>query len=63
MTEQIATATEEQAVVTQDIAQNVMAVEQKSTESTTGATQIAATAKEQAQLAASLKDIASTFKS
>jgi len=63
MTEQIATATEEQAVVTQDIAQNVMAVEQKSTESTTGATQIAATAKEQAELAASLKDIASTFKS
>ncbi|MFA0003143.1 methyl-accepting chemotaxis protein, partial [Vibrio splendidus] len=28
MTEQIATATEEQAVVTQDIAQNVVAVEQ-----------------------------------
>ncbi|CAH7119823.1 Chemotaxis protein [Vibrio chagasii] len=63
MTEQIATATEEQAVVTQDIAQNVVAVEQKSTESTTGATQIAATAKEQAELAASLKEIASTFKS
>ncbi|WP_286302145.1 methyl-accepting chemotaxis protein [Vibrio apostichopi] len=63
MTEQIATATEEQAVVTQDIAQNVMAVEQKSTESTTGATQIAATAKEQAELAASLKQIANTFKS
>lgn len=62
MTEQIATATEEQAVVTQDIAQNVMAVEQKSTESTTGATQIAATAKEQAELAASLKLISSTFK-
>ena len=63
MTEQIATATEEQAVVTQDIAQNVMAVEQKSTESTTGATQIAATAKEQAELAASLKQLSNTFKS
>ncbi len=63
MTEQIATATEEQAVVTQDIAQNVVAVEQKSTESTTGATQIAATAKEQAELAASLKELSNTFKS
>ncbi|MEZ8784182.1 methyl-accepting chemotaxis protein [Vibrio splendidus] len=63
MTEQIATATEEQAVVTQDIAQNVVAVEQKSTESTTGATQIAATAKEQAELATSLKELSNTFKS
>ncbi|MBU2909192.1 methyl-accepting chemotaxis protein [Vibrio splendidus] len=63
MTEQIATATEEQAVVTQDIAQNVVAVEQKSTESTTGATQIAATAKEQAELATSLKGLSNTFKS
>ncbi|PTO87248.1 methyl-accepting chemotaxis protein [Vibrio splendidus] len=63
MTEQIATATEEQAVVTQDIAQNIVAVEQKSTESTTGATQIAATAKEQAELATSLKELSNTFKS
>ncbi|MEZ8278999.1 methyl-accepting chemotaxis protein [Vibrio splendidus] len=63
MTEQIATATEEQAVVTQDIAQNVVAVEQKSTESTTGATQIVATAKEQAELATSLKELSNTFKS
>ncbi|PMO43536.1 chemotaxis protein [Vibrio splendidus] len=63
MTEQIATATEEQAVVTQDIAQNVVAVEQKSTESTTGATQIAATAKEQAELATSLKELSNSFKS
>ncbi|WP_135442466.1 methyl-accepting chemotaxis protein [Vibrio tasmaniensis] len=63
MAEQIATATEEQAVVTQDIAQNVVAVEQKSTESTTGATQIAATAKEQAELATSLKELSNTFKS
>ncbi|MGB1321584.1 MAG: methyl-accepting chemotaxis protein [Vibrio gallaecicus] len=63
MIDQIATATEEQAVVTQDIAHNVITVEQKSTESTTGATQIAATAREQAELAQSLKNLASTFKS
>ncbi|MCW8334998.1 methyl-accepting chemotaxis protein [Vibrio paucivorans] len=62
MTEQIATATEEQAMVTQDIAQNVMSVEEKSTESTTGASQIAATASEQAQLATSLKNLANTFR-
>ncbi len=63
MTEQISTATEEQAVVTQDIAQNIVSVEQKSTESATGATQIAATAKEQAELAISLKGLSNTFKS
>tara|TARA_R110001583_G_scaffold7158_3_gene35608 strand:- start:1825 stop:3804 length:1980 start_codon:yes stop_codon:yes gene_type:complete len=62
MTDQIATAIEEQAVVTQDVAQNVVAVEQKSMESTEGANQIAITAREQARLATSLQDIASTFK-
>lgn len=62
MTDQIATAIEEQAVVTQDVAENVVAVEQKSMETTTGADQIAVTAKEQAKLAASLQDIASVFK-
>ncbi|QBG36519.1 methyl-accepting chemotaxis protein [Litorilituus sediminis] len=62
MTEQIATAIEEQAVVTQDVAQNVVNVEQKSMESTTGASQIASTAKEQAELASNLQDIASAFK-
>ncbi|RWX56874.1 methyl-accepting chemotaxis protein [Photobacterium chitinilyticum] len=62
MMEQVATATEEQAVVTQDIAKNVMIVEGKSTESTTGATQIASTAKEQSELATSLKNLANTFK-
>lgn len=62
MTEQIATAIEEQAVVTQDVAQNVVNVEQKSMESTTGASQIASTAKEQAKLATNLQDIASAFK-
>jgi methyl-accepting chemotaxis protein len=62
MTEQVATAIEEQAVVTQDVAENVVTVEQKSMESTTGATQIAVTAKEQAQLATSLQDVANSFK-
>lgn len=62
MTDQIATAIEEQAVVTQDVAQNVVAVEQKSMESTEGANQIAITAREQAQLASSLQNMASTFK-
>jgi len=62
MTEQVATAIEEQAVVTQDVAKNVVTVEQKSMESTTGATQIAVTAKEQAQLATTLQDIANSFK-
>ncbi|MDX2367202.1 MAG: methyl-accepting chemotaxis protein [Colwellia sp.] len=62
MTDQIATAIEEQAVVTQDVAENVVAVEQKSMESTEGANQIAVTAREQAKLATSLQDIASTFK-
>jgi len=61
MTEQVATAIEEQAVVTQDVAENVVTVEQKSMESTTGATQIAATAKEQAQLATTLQDVANSF--
>lgn len=62
MTEQVATAIEEQSVVTQDVAQNVVTVEQKSMESTTGATQIAVTSKEQAQLATTLQDIANSFK-
>tara|TARA_R110001583_G_scaffold1542_8_gene11966 strand:- start:2935 stop:4914 length:1980 start_codon:yes stop_codon:yes gene_type:complete len=62
MTDQIATAIEEQAVVTQDVAQNVVSVEEKSIETATGANQISVTAKEQARLAASLQDMASTFK-
>jgi len=62
MTDQIATAIEEQAVVTQDVARNVVSVEEKSTETATGANQISVTAKEQARLAASLQDMASTFK-
>ncbi|MGF1718946.1 methyl-accepting chemotaxis protein [Vibrio kyushuensis] len=62
MAEQIATATEEQSVVTQDIAMNVTIVDEKSTETTTGAAQIAATAVEQAHLATSLKNLSSTYK-
>lgn len=62
MTDQIATAIEEQAVVTRDVARNVVSVEEKSRETTTGANQIAVTAKEQAKLATSLQDMASQFK-
>lgn len=62
MTDQIATAIEEQAVVTADVAKNVVQVEQKSIESTAGATQIAATAEEQAQLSQTLQGIANAFK-
>ena len=62
MTEQVAVALEEQAMVTQDVAKNVVSVEQKSMESTTGATQIASTAKEQAHLATTLQDISTAFK-
>jgi len=62
MTDQIATAIEEQAVVTGDIAQNVVSVEEKSRETTAGANQILVTAKEQAVLAVSLQDMAGRFK-
>ena len=62
ITEQVAVATEEQATVTHDIAQNIVNVEQKSIESTSGSTQITATAQEQAHLAVSLQEIATTFK-
>jgi methyl-accepting chemotaxis protein len=62
MTEQVATAIEEQSVVTEDVAKNVVSIEEKSTETTTGAAQIATTAKEQAFLATTLQDIAKTFK-
>ena len=62
MTDQIATAIEEQAVVTQDVARNVVSVEEKSVETTSGADEISVTAKEQARLAISLQDLASKFK-
>lgn len=62
MTEQVATAIEEQSVVTQDVAQNIVSIEQMSAETTAGASQIASTAKEQAHLSASLQDLANRFK-
>jgi len=62
MNEQVAVAIEEQAMVTQDVAKNVVNIEQKSMESTTGSTQISATAREQAILAVALQEIAVTFK-
>jgi methyl-accepting chemotaxis protein len=62
MTEQVAAAVEEQAMVTQDLAKNVVSVEQKSMETTSGATQIAATAREQANLSTTLQDISIAFK-
>ncbi len=62
MTDQIATATEEQSVVTQDIAQNIVTIEDQSMSTTTGADQILITAKEQSQLASTLQNIASIFK-
>lgn len=62
MTEQVAVAVEEQAMVTQDIAKNVINIEHKSMESATGSTQITTTAKEQAMLAVTLQDISTIFK-
>jgi len=62
MTEQIAAAVEQQSVVSQDVAENIMTIEEKASESTTGAEQITVTAREQAQLASSLQSLASTFK-
>ncbi len=62
MTEEVATAIEQQVVVAQKVTNNVVTIEQKSMESTTGATQIAVTAKEQAKLAIGLEDIAKIFK-
>jgi methyl-accepting chemotaxis protein len=61
VTEQVAAAVEEQSVVTQDVAQNVVRIEEKSMASTTAATQIAVTAKEQAMLSIKLQDIAGKF--
>ncbi len=62
MTEQVAVAVEEQAMVTQDVAKNVINIEHKSMESATGSTQITTTAKEQAMLAVTLQDISTIFK-
>ncbi|WDE05255.1 methyl-accepting chemotaxis protein [Thalassomonas viridans] len=62
MINQIAFSVEEQATVSQDVAKNIVSIEQKSMASTTGASQIAATAIEQAQLATTLQDVTGAFK-
>ena len=62
MINQISFSVEEQATVSQEIAKNIVNVEQKSMASTTGASQIAATAIEQAQLAVKLQDVTRAFK-
>ncbi|WP_281560462.1 methyl-accepting chemotaxis protein [Thalassomonas sp. RHCl1] len=62
MINQIAFSVEEQATVSQDVAKSIVSIEQKSMASTTGASQIAATAIEQAQLATTLQDVTGAFK-
>ena len=62
LTDQVAAAVEEQSVVTQEVAQNVVNIEGKSLESVTASKQIAATAQHQASLAVSLQETANAFK-
>lgn len=62
LSEQVSVAVEEQATVTDDVAKSIVNIEYKSTESTTGATEIAITAREQAKLAAELQEISSRYK-
>jgi methyl-accepting chemotaxis protein len=62
MTEQIATASEQQSIVTQDISKNVLNIEEKAVISTEGANVIAKTAEEQLALAQRLNNLSSKFK-
>ncbi|PCI72633.1 MAG: chemotaxis protein [Gammaproteobacteria bacterium] len=62
LSDQVSVAVEEQATVTQDVARSIVNIEYKSTESTTGATEIATTSKEQAKLAAELQEISLRYK-
>lgn len=62
LTEQVAVAVEQQSVVTQEVAQNVINIEGKSLESVTGSKQISSTAQHQASLVVSLQDVARQFK-
>ena len=62
LSDQVSVAVEEQATVTQDVARSIVNIEHKSTESTTGATEIATTSKEQAKLAAELQEVSSRYK-
>lgn len=61
MTDQIATAVEEQVVVASDIAENITKISVAADESATSATEIAATTKTQASLAANLKNLSESF--
>lgn len=61
LSDQVATAVEEQSVVTQEVAQNVVNIEGKSLESVAGSKQILSTAQHQALLAVSLQDTAKEF--
>jgi len=62
LTEQVASAVKEQSIVTDDVAQNVVRIEDKSQQSVVGAKQIVTLANHQAKLALSLLDTTSTFK-
>jgi len=62
MTVQIAAATEEQVAVSEDIAQKMQLIGDKSQSAATGGEQIAGAAHEQARLASTLEKMASEFK-
>jgi len=62
LTEQVACAIKEQLIVTDDVAQNIVRIEDKSQQSVAGAKQIVTLANHQAKLALSLLDTTSTFK-
>jgi len=62
MNYQIATATEQQVAVTEEINRNITRIEEMTQNTTAGSSQIAATAKEEARLAAELQKLAEQFK-
>ena len=62
MTIQIAAATEQQVAVSEDIAQKMQSIGDKSQHAATGGEQISAAAHEQAMLASQLQQLASEFK-
>jgi methyl-accepting chemotaxis protein len=61
LSDQVSAAVEEQSVVTQEVAKNVVNIKSKSLESVAGSKQILSTAEHQAQLAMSLQDTAKEF--
>jgi len=62
MSHQIATAAEEQVVVTNEIARNVRSINDLSDQTTEGGQQISAATSEQALLASGLNDLSRMFK-